>query len=184
MPPIIGYVHDLSRIRQGPKRKWFDMNLQTNGEKRMRAVCFSKDKYSLFAEKQTTITPAKITNYVMSTSLYGSEEEILINDMNVVLTPSPSEYSFQYETNKGLKEEIVGKNNAKMLKCAITDKTGSIPILIWEEEIDQIRSGAVYRFNGVGVRYREQMKYLTTRGGSRSVQSVQLHWSELRKHER
>ena len=73
------------------------MNLQTNGEKRMRAVCFSKDKYSLFAEKQTTITPAKITNYVMSTSLYGSEEEILINDMNVVQTPSPSEYSFQYE---------------------------------------------------------------------------------------
>ena len=79
--------------------------------------------------------------------------------MSVVQTPSPSEYSFQYEEDesvnaimpidviltetesgsfvntqgkltKGLKEEIGGKNNAKMLKCAITDKTGSISILI------------------------------------------------------
>ena len=97
LPPIIGYVHDLSRIRQGPKRKWFDMKLQTNNQKRKRAVCFSKEKYSLFAEKQNTITPAKITNYVTSTSLDRNEEEILINDMSVTQTSSSSEYSFQYE---------------------------------------------------------------------------------------
>ena len=60
MPPVIGYIHDLSRIRQGPKCKWFDMKLQT-ASGRVRAVCFSKDKYNIFAEKEKTITPAKIS---------------------------------------------------------------------------------------------------------------------------
>lgn len=60
-----------------------------------------------------------------------------------------------------LKEDIVGKNNAKMLNCAIIDQMGSIPILIWGEKIEQIQSGSVYQFNSVGKRYREQMKFLT-----------------------
>ena len=55
LPPIIGYVHNLSKVRQGPKRKWFEMKLQT-ASGRVRAVCFSKDKYSIFAEKEKTIT--------------------------------------------------------------------------------------------------------------------------------
>ena len=93
MPPVIGYIHDLSRIQQGPKCKWFDMKLQT-ASGRVRAVCFSNDKYNIFAEKEKTITLAKISNYVTSTLLDGLEEEILINDMSIVQTPASSEYSF------------------------------------------------------------------------------------------
>ena len=153
LPPIIGYVHNLSKVRQGPKRKWFEMKLQT-ASGRVRAVCFSKDKYSIFAEKEKTITAAKITNYVTSISLNGSEEEILINDMTVIQTPASSEYNFQYEDDtkangittlsvvssevesgsfvnvrgkitRGLTVETVGNNNTRMMKCAITDHSGA-----------------------------------------------------------
>ena len=88
LPPVIGYVHELSRIQQGPKSKWFDMKLQTGPKTQLRTVCFSNDKYSLFAKKATTITPAKISNYIMWKSLDGQEDEILINDMTLVQTPS------------------------------------------------------------------------------------------------
>ena len=199
MPPVIGYIHDLSRIRQGPKRKWFDMKLQT-ASGRVRAVCFSNDKYNIFAEKEKTITPAKISNYVMSTSLDGFEEEILINDMSVVQTSASSEYSFQYEDDgkgntitplsvvlsdtesgsyvnvkgkvtKGATEETVGKNNSRLLKCAITDHTGVLPIMIWEDEIENIKDGCVYQIHGVGVRFRGQSKYVTTTRVSRIIEA-------------
>lgn len=185
LPPIIGYIHDLSRIRQGPKRKWFDMKLQT-ATGRVRAVCFAKDRYNIFVEKEQTITPAKISNYVTSPSLDGSEEEILINDTSVVQTPAPSEYSFQYDDDgkrnvitslsvvssetesgsyvnvkgkvtKGGDEETVGKNNSRMLKCAITDDTGVLAITIWEDEIESIKDGCVYQFHGVSVRFASSL---------------------------
>ena len=99
MAPVIGYIHDLSRIRQGPKNaSGFNMKLQT-ASGRVRDVCFSKDEYNIFAEKEKTITLAKISNYVTLTSLDGLKEEILINDMSIVQTPASSEYSFQYDND-------------------------------------------------------------------------------------
>jgi DNA-directed RNA polymerase subunit RPC12/RpoP len=198
LPPIIGYVHDLSKVQQGPKRKWFEMKLQT-ATRQLRAVCFSKDKYNIFAEKEKTITAAKISNYVSTMSLDGSEEEILINDMTVIQTPASSEYSFQYEDDtkgnavttlsvvssqaesgafvnvrgkitRGLTVETVGQNNARMMKCAITDHSGVLPITIWEDEIDTIQDGHVYKLHGVGVRYRDQTKYLTTTRKGRVIE--------------
>ena len=76
------------------------MKLQTGPKTQLRTMCFSKDKYSLFAEKATTITPAKISNYIMSKSLDGQEDEILINDMTLVQTPSPNEYNFQFDDDE------------------------------------------------------------------------------------
>ena len=198
LPPIIGYVHNLSKVRQGPKRKWFEMKLQT-ASGRVRAVCFAKDKYNIFAEKEKTITAAKITNYVTSMSLNGSDEDILINDMTVIQTPASSEYNFQYEEDtkangittlsvvssevesgsfvnvrgkirRGLTVETVGHNNTRMMKCAITDHSGVLPITIWEDEIDTIQDGHVYKLHGVGVRYRDQAKYLTTTRNGRIIE--------------
>ena len=114
--------------------------------------------------------------------------------MTLVHTPSPDEYNFQFDHNeakntitsiniireetksgsavnaqgkitKGNLEEFVGKNNSRMLKCALTDETGTIPIVIWEDEINDIKSN--YLLLGLGVRYREQTTYLTTTRTSR-----------------
>ena len=198
LSPVIGYVHDLSKVRQGPKRKWFEMKLQTATGK-IRAVCFAKDKYNIFAEKEQTVSPVKITNYIASTLLDGLEEEILINDMCTIQTPASSQYNFQYEARaeenaittlfvvyaemdsgsfvnvkgklrKGTTVETVRQNNAKMLKCAVTDHSAVLPITIWEDEIDGMLDGHVYEFHGVGVRYRDQTTYLTTTRNSRIIE--------------
>ena len=54
-----------------------------------------------------------------------------------------------------------------MLKCALTDETGTIPIVTWEDEINDIKSGDAYLLLGLGVRCREQTTYLTTTRASR-----------------
>ena len=191
--PVIGYIHNLSGLWKGAKCKWFDMQLQTSPDKRMSAVCFSKEKYNIFAEKESSITPVKISNYIIGQSWDESaDEEIRINDMTVVQTPASSEYSFQYAADdqnktkitplsvidsqtesgcfvnikekltKGCKPEIVGKNKLQMLKCAITDDTGVLPITIWEDEIENVNNGCVYHVYNVGVRIRDHSKCLTT----------------------
>ena len=72
---------------------------------------------------------------------------------------------------KGTTEETVGKNNSRLLKCAITDQTGVLPIMIWEDEIENIKDGCVYQIHGVGVRFRGQSKYLTTTRVSRIIEA-------------
>lgn len=173
------------------------MKLQT-ATGRVRTIYFAKDRYNIFVEKERIITPAKISNYVTSPSLDGSEEEILINNTSVVQTPALSEYSFQYEDDgkrnvitsfsvvssetecdsfvnvkgkvtKGADEETVGKNNLRMLKCAITDDTGVLAIKIWEDKIESIKDGCVYQFHGVRVRFCDQSKYLTTTRATRII---------------
>ena len=67
-------------------------------------------------------------------------------------------------------EETVGKNNSRILKCAITDHTGVLAITIWEDEIENIKDGCVYRLHGVGIRFREQSKYLTTTRVTRIIE--------------
>lgn len=69
---IIGYVYNLSRVSQGAKCKWFNMKLQTaNGL--TRAICFSKEKYNIFAEKESSISPVKITKHILTFSHDGNE---------------------------------------------------------------------------------------------------------------
>ena len=72
---------------------------------------------------------------------------------------------------KGTTEEMVGKNNSRLLKCAITDQTNVLQIMIWEDEIENIKDGCVYLIHGVGVRFRGQSKYLTTTRVSRIIEA-------------
>ncbi len=120
---------------------------------------FHERQIQHLCRKRKTIAAAKITNYVTSMSLNGSEKEILINNMAVIHTPALSEYSFQYKDDtkangftrlsvvssgvesgsfvnvqgkitRGLTVETVGHNNTRMMKCAITDHSGVLPITI------------------------------------------------------
>ena len=47
----IGYIHKLSPLKQGKKKPWCEMQLQTEKE-RIRVVCFSKCKRYILAENQ------------------------------------------------------------------------------------------------------------------------------------
>jgi hypothetical protein len=93
--PVIGYVHKLSPLKQGKKKQWCDMQLQTK-DKRMRVVCFSKAKRDIFQEKQDTLSPVQISNYLIGPSWQSDDEEIKVNEMTVVSSPPTSQYNFQY----------------------------------------------------------------------------------------
>lgn len=189
--PLIAYVHNVSNVHHGKKCAWFDMELQTEN-KRVRAVCFTHEKRSVFLEKQSTITPVKLTNYILGQAWNRDGEEILINQMTIVQSPASSEYNFQYiadensgeettelcqilstkecgasvnvkgKIKKGDTPQTVGKKSLKMLKCVITDGTVSLPISIWQDEIDVIEDGCVYIFTNVTVKLYNQVKSLST----------------------
>jgi hypothetical protein len=75
------------------------MQLQGPDNKRVRAVCFAKDKQTTLLEKQNTLSPVKISNYIVGPSWAGEGEEIRINDMGIIQAPSANEYNFQYIPN-------------------------------------------------------------------------------------
>ena len=62
----------------------------------MRVVRFSKAKRDIFLEKQETLSPVQISNYLIGPSWQADVEEIRVNDMTVVACPSTSQYNFQY----------------------------------------------------------------------------------------
>ncbi len=187
--PIIGYVHKLSPLKQGKKTRWCDMELQMK-DKRMRVVCFSKVKRDIFEAKQQTLTPVKISNYIVSKGLHDGNEEILVNDMTSVGLAAPSEYSFQYIPDeqpkivplnevkenidagekvavkgrivKGRNVERVGHRNLRMLKSTIFDGTSTLFLTLWENEIDSVSEGKVYILSNVNVKMNDMVKVLST----------------------
>ena len=72
------------------------MELQGPDNKRVWAVCFAKDKRTTLLEKQNTLSPVKISNYILGPSWTGEGQEIRINDMSIIQAPSANEYNFQY----------------------------------------------------------------------------------------
>ena len=78
---------------------------------------------------------------------------------------------------KGQNVKVVGKNNLKMLKCAICNLSGVLQITVWEDEIEQIRDGVVYKITNVGVRNRDHIKSVTITRNSAfiKVNDVQLN---------
>ena len=188
--PIIGYVHNLSNLKQGKKTRWCDMQLQLKGDVRKRVVCFSKAKRDIFEAKQQTLSAVKISNYVVSKGLTGDSEEILVNDMTNVVAAGPSEYSFQYipdqqpeivslnevrrsieigekvtvkgRIKKGENPECVGARNLQMLRSVIFDGTDNLYITLWESEIESVSEGTVYVVSNVNVKMNDLVKILST----------------------
>ena len=188
--PIIGYVHNLSNLKQGKKTRWCDMQLQLKGDVRKRVVCFSKAKRDIFEAKQQTLSAVKISNYVVSKGLTGESEEILVNDMTNVVAAGPSEYSFQYipdqqpeivslnevrrsieigekvtikgRIKKGENLECVGARNLQMLRSVIFDGTDNLYITLWESEIESVSEGTVYVVSNVNVKMNDLVKILST----------------------
>ncbi len=64
-----------------------------------------------------------------------------------------------------------------MLKCAICNLSGVLQITLWEDEIEQIRDGVVYKITNVSVRNRDHIKSVTITRNSAfiKVNDVQLN---------
>ena len=148
-------------------------------------------------EKQNTLSPVKILNYILGPSWYGEGEEIQINDTSIIQAPSANEYNFQYipDNNAGSEAVITTlsavksetmmlvnvKCKVKMLKvweklfedaevCTICDLSSVLQITCWKDEIEQIRDSVVFKITNVSVRNRDQMKSMTTAHNSAFIE--------------
>ena len=108
-----------------------------------------------------------------------------------ITIPNSTEYSFQYietendsdyrPTDKVLSNcsewedillqgkivhinrvQLVGKNKLKLAKATLADESGTIQLDIWEEHIEQINVGKIYKFTPVQVRIWNNIKRVTT----------------------
>lgn len=187
--PVIGYVHKLSPLKQGKQKQWCDLQLQTK-DKRIRVVCFSKAKRSIFHEKQDTVSPVQISNYLIGPAWQSDDEEIKVNDMTVVSSPTTSQYNFQYipddpprlvslkevketveagekvcvkgKIKKGQTVDSAGQKGLRMLKSTITDGTSTLFLTLWENEIDSVQDSKVYIIDEVRVNFSYLTKTLST----------------------
>lgn len=175
MNTMIAYVHKLSDEKRNKRNTltYCTLTLQTDNEY-IEALLYSKSKRSILKNSQESHTSVKIERYTHT----KDGLKIIINDMTYLSTPRPMEYSFQYaELNEitGRKasinelcdfdnyedvvldakvvrmnrERIVGQKNYRLLTATISDGTNDIDIDIWEDHVDKIQLGGVYRFSPV-----------------------------------
>ena len=60
---IVGFVHNVSPIRSGPKKNFFDLQVQTEDDSHVRGICFSPAKRKLFVECENEAIPVKISKF-------------------------------------------------------------------------------------------------------------------------
>lgn len=119
---IIAYIH-ISPIKRN-KKNTLDcatLNLQVDDTSMQEALCYSKTKRSILAEKESTRTPIKLSRYTKT----SDKKKVIINDMTNITTLNELEYSFQFcdqsqeEATTSLDQLLKdGKPEDKITACA------------------------------------------------------------------
>ena len=172
---IIGYVHNLSPIRTGPTKKYFDFSLQTDSQKSVRGVCFSPQKRKLFADSEENSVPVKIKKF-MNDKKEGSTDILMGDFVNLELL-TPKDIAFQKKnvvpTDLNLsmlssisvqqlitlKAKVIGLQDAQIVNTpqsslkkadgVLVDECGTVKIILWESDIDKVQNGKTYQFNNL-----------------------------------
>ena len=87
-----GFVYNVSPMKKGPKKEYFDFYLQTGKTSTVRSVCFSTGKRKFFVDAEEKSTPVKIAKFVRDK---GESTDILIGDGVVVEKLKESEVDFE-----------------------------------------------------------------------------------------
>lgn len=172
---IIGYVHNVSPVKAGPKKKYFDFDLQTDSEVSVRGVCFPPPKRKLLVESQEKSVPVKIRKF-MNDKKEGSTD-ILMGDFVNVEMLAPEDIDFEkkdilppdlnlsmlplitVQQLLSLKAKVVCLNAVEMVttpQCSLkkvdgvlVDEYGSVKITLWEDDIEKVEKGKTYQFKNL-----------------------------------
>lgn len=175
---LIAYVHNLSPLKRNKKNTmhYCTLTLQTSSEVH-EALLYSKNKRSILMDSEDSHTPLKIQRYTTT----PDTKKLIINEMTQLTSPDPTEYCFQFKkvsdpshplTTIGdiLKsgqefdnvtvcakvvslgeQRIVGHKQLRLVTATFADLTASIHVDIWEQHIDKIHLGTVYRITPLQV---------------------------------
>ena len=172
---IAGYVQNVSPIQKGPKKNFFDFQLQTESETCVRAICFSPPKRKLFQECEKNSIPVKIKRFMDDKK--PESTDILMGDYIVVeqleakdisftkklLLPADFNLSMLSSMSPGqiinvrailmqLNEvETVNMPQGKLRKVygLLVDPYGSAKVTFWENEIEKVKAGETYEFENL-----------------------------------
>ena len=175
---VSGFIYNVSPIKRGPKKQYFDFNVQTGKGSSIRSVCFAPAKRKIFLDAEQTSTPRKIRKFVCDRD---NSSDILISDNVAVEQLKSSDASFVKTdvSSSGamnlsslqmvcpnqlvtLKAKVINlqpatdirirDNELKKAEAQLVDAHAFIKIVIWQDDIKKIKEGGTYQFKNLRVK--------------------------------
>jgi hypothetical protein len=79
---ISGYIHNLSPVKNGPSKKYFDFNFQTEEKTVVRAICFLPRKRKCIEDAMEKSSPIKMRKFVHDKK-EGSTDILLSDNVEI-----------------------------------------------------------------------------------------------------
>ena len=172
---ITGFVHNLSPVRNGPNKKYFDFTLQTDAEKSVCAVCFSPQKRKVFEDSAKQSCPIKTKKFIVDKKEGSSD--LLMSDLVglELLTPEAVDFekkdlvpsnlnlsmlsSISPQQLISVKAKLIGLQDPQIVTTPkfslnkaegiLVDEHGTVKITFWGDDIEKVESGKTYYFTSL-----------------------------------
>ena len=171
--------------------EYFSFSVQTQEKRNLKAMCFSPKKHKRNIEKRAESgTPSKITKYnpdgkdsnviwINYNTVVDDADETKVNFSKVVQQTSSSHCLstqdiesikvYQTVTVKGyvtfgdnIPQQLAMVANRTKLEGRIIDTKGSIPLTLWNDDIQKVDEGQFYIMENMSVRQYQGQKYLSS----------------------
>ena len=170
---ITGFIQNVSPLGQGQTKKYFDFQVQT-GTDVVRAVCFSPSKRKAFDEASMKKSPVKIRKFMLDKK--EGSTDILMNDKVQLDELDSVDFERREIVPQGLtisgllnimpeqlidlKAKVISLQKPSTVKAntdnplrkqegLLIDPTGSIKVILWELDVDQVEEGQAYFFRNL-----------------------------------
>ena len=137
----------------------------------VRTVCFSPEKYETFKRSFEASSPVKLSQFQLKPSRRTNEEEIIVNKRTKLDNPPEHEIFFNITTEEIMPQQrplcvmpgrattVLGQltfqegsehvdvrgKSLKKQETTLIDETGSIPLVLWENDIQKVQSRETYK---------------------------------------
>ncbi|XP_028514271.1 uncharacterized protein LOC114574147 [Exaiptasia diaphana] len=172
--------------------KWFDCELQfEKGIVRAVSFDTSSQVRTKFTDAAKAKAPVKLTNFKIGSKRPGKHLDIIVrketrleevDNIPFPFKPSPTALQVQIGnlnmfrasqllsitalvSNIQPKKDVTKKSNKQIVslqECQLTDPTGNIKLVLWEEFVDRCESGKTYIFHNLQLKTDYSQKSLST----------------------
>lgn len=119
-------------------------------------MCFSPEKHAALKRKFECSSPVKVNKYNLKKNDKTGEEELIWNKRTKIEEPQESETVVNIAgriTLNGPTETVKVKGKTlKKQEALFTDNTGSVRLVLWEQDTTKMQSGQCYSMTNVAVK--------------------------------
>ena len=176
---LICYIHHVSGLKQGPKKQYFNYEVQTE-DSMVPGICFSPLKKKQFHTNEEKKSPVKLSNFKLNDK-FGPLKIVVDQSTDVAVIDQPINFMPIAETSasdlvkistiqkdspgqlinvrakvaKALPSKVVALDNGSKLTkqdVILQDDTSSIRLVLWGSLAGSVTEGETYVFHHVKVR--------------------------------